>query len=244
MAMKIGNGTKWLSGVALGLALATGAQAQVQYGSLDRIAFQFDNQQQQQRGGGSIVGDWHQTKQVGDGGVLHMYFSYAADGGFRYTSVQVGGAPGANGTRTQVWGRYQAQPQQNGSLLVTYKLTGHAPTQTCMQGQGCRQNQAPPNGTSTDTIRVHGNTLEADGNQMQRDTVPQALQAQLPATWTLQPPPPLPPTHSGGGGRYIPMTPSAAKSCPNNHMEEEKCYLNDGYLSTDREGCEHCTKNY
>jgi hypothetical protein len=243
--MRIGKVTKLFSGLAAGLALAAGAQAQVQYGNLDRIAFQFDNQQQQ-RGGGSIVGDWHQTKQISSGGVLHMYFTYGPDGSFRYTSLQVGGALNANGTRTQVWGRYQAQPQQDGTLLVTYRLTGHAPTQTCMPGQGCHQNGVPPSGATTDTIRIHGNTLEVGGSQMQREAVPQALQAQLPATWTLQPPPPLPPPDhtSGRGGRYIPMTPSVGKSCPNNHMEEEKCYLNDGYLSTDREGCEHCTKNY
>ena len=162
----------------MGWLLATGAQAQVQYGSLERIAFQFD--QQQQRGGSSIVGDWHQTKQISSGGVLHMYFTYGADGSFRYTSLQVGGALNANGTRTQVWGRYQAQPQQDGSVLVTYRLTGHAPTQTCMPGQGCHPNAAPPSGTTTDSVRIHGNTLETGGSQMQRDTVPPALQAQLP----------------------------------------------------------------
>ena len=223
--------------------LASGVTASAQGISLNRIAFQFDNQQQS--GGSSIVGNWHQTQQTADGGVVHTYWMFGADGSFRESSLQVGG--GGNGTRTQVWGHYQAQPAQNGSLFVKTTLTGRAPLTMCMQGIGCRPTPTPP-GTLQGYFTVRGNMFETTGVQAQRDQVPPALLQPLPATWNLQPPPPI----STGGGSSV--AGGSSSNRPKYHVPGQGgtcddlqvsrvCTINDGYTYRDRNtGCLVCTK--
>ena len=239
--------SKWFSGVTVALALVTAAAAQRQAASLDQIAFQFDNQPRQQASS-SIVGAWHQTRQAQDGGVVHTYWMYNTDGTFLMTSVQVGGPLGGDGTRTQFWGRYQAQQQQNGSVDVIYQVAGRAPLQTCVQGQGCRSAGPTPPSAMRDTYQIRGNTALVDGSVLRRDTVPQALRAQLPANWIMQPPPPIPSSRASvgpGDDSNSPKhhVPGQGGTC-DNAQQERVCTINDGHLWEDSHGCEHCVRSY
>lgn len=241
-------GCSIVGAAALLLAVQT---ARAQYQALERIAFQFGEQDQGQGQNGSgnpIVGSWHQVQQGQAGGTIHSFWVYNANGTWSMSSVTEGGPPNVNGMRMQFSGRYSIKPAGNGSFVVQTQTMHKAPMQLCMPSVGCRSTGAIP-GPQQAYYQFRGDAFQSsDGVTAQRGEVPPTVAAPLPAVWNLQPPPPLPSISAGGGtaGRsgYNPpkyTVPGTNGTC-DNLQQQRICTINDGYMYTGRDGCQHCSK--
>ena len=246
------------------------AHAQNPFMNVDRIDVQFNqpqqgnnNQQQgnqnQQQGGSNqrgnsnpIVGSWHQVSQDQNGGVTHVFYIYGKDGSFQYTSIEQGGAPGANGSRLQFWGRYQIQPAGNGRYLVKTQIAGRAPMQSCAQGMGC-QSLGPMPTPMQAYYQFQGDMMQStDGTNAQRSEVPPALMQKIAATIYMQAPPSAAPSvpaqspsaSTGGGTRYVSPNyhvPGQGGTCDDLQVSRV-CTINGGSTYRNQAtGCLVCT---
>ena len=241
-----------LQGLVVTCAIALSANVQTahaQFQSLDRIAFQFDQNQAQGGASNPIVGHWEQVQQARDGGVIHSFWIYGADGTYQMTSIQLGGAPSANGFRMQFWGTYQINPAGDGRYMVKTFTAGKLPMTICVPGYSCRSTGPIPHPQQA-YYQFQGNMFQStDGVTAQRSEVPQALMQTLPSTWNLQPPPPLAAsgrgTTGGGSNSNAPTyhVPGQGGTC-DNAQQQRVCTINNGIITTDRNGCQHCNAPY
>ena len=228
------------------LLLLSALTARAQSGSLDRIAFQFDEPAQGQGGGNPIVGSWHQVQQGQAGGTIHSFWVYNANGTYSMSSITEGGPMNVNGMRMQFSGRYTIKPAGNGSYLVQTQTLHKAPMTLCMPGMGCRSTGPMP-APQQAYYQFQGNMFQStDGVTAQRSSVPQAVTQPLPATWNLQPPPPINTgggTSTAGGSSYNPPkyhVPGQGGTCDDAQVSQA-CYYGDGHTYRDRNtGCLVC----
>ena len=198
-----------------------------------------------------FVGSWSSVFPQPSGGTNYTFERYGADGSYLLTNIIQGSSTA--GFRVQFWGRYTIQQVKGNSYRISRQYTGHAPLQICAQGGGCHP-MPPPNDENLVFTFLDGNHLTAGGNNPVLERVaqiPPQLMAQLPQSEFVAVPAPavsVNPSPSTGGyssGGYqsgsIGHVPGQAGTC-DNLQQQRVCTINDGYMYTGRDGCQHCSK--
>ncbi len=191
-----------------------------------------------------LIGRWEMQMHMQDGATMHQFDEFGADGSWRQTAINVGGR--SNGVRTQTWGNYSVQTTGNNSFRVTFQTTGFAPMQVCTQGVGCTQLTRVQTFANSYTLvdRNHFRSNDRQGLVTARVAqIPAELTAQLPATDMHAGAPPISTGGSGNSSGYIPMKrPDGVGPTCDNLQQARICTINDGYMYTGRDGCQHCSK--
>ena len=193
-----------------------------------------------------IVGTWVAGHPQGDGSILLVADHYDANGTWSLNSIRKGGT--LDGDRSQVWGRYTVRPIGNHRYQITTTPGGWAPLQVCTQYAGCTTKPAWNQSTTVRTALDPNHLSGADGTAWERVAqIPPEVASQVPQT-VYHAPPALP---AGGGlssGGVLPRggdgthhIPGQGGTC-DNLQQQRICALNDGYLYTGRDGCQHCSK--
>ena len=206
----------------------------------------------QQGASNPFVGSWASVFPQPSGGTNYTFERYGADGTYLLTNILRGSS--TDGFRVQFWGRYTIQQVKGNSYRVTRHYTGHAPLQICAQGGGCNPFPPPADENLVFTF-LDGRHLTAGGTNPVLERVaqiPQQLMAQLPQSEFVAVPAPavsVNPSLSTGGssssGGYqsgsIGHVPGQGGTC-DNLQQQRICTINDGYMYTGRDGCQHCSK--
>lgn len=193
-------------------------------------------QGQQQNG---IVGTWTLVSPDGAGGQNFSWYTFTPDGRYQLVSAIQGGRN--NGNVIQRWGTYQTRSLGQNAFQVGIRITNGAPTQICAQNQGCTPVQGIQRQLNL-TFQVNGNSMrQSDGTIFQRGTVPQQLQAQLPATRYQAGVPQSPGINNGGGRSNGSATniPGLGNNC-DNAQQNRICTVNGGRIYVDNRGCQVC----
>ncbi len=192
-----------------------------------------------------IVGRWEMQMRLQDGATMHQFDEYGPDGSWRQTSINVGGR--SNGIRTQTWGNYSVQAAGNNTYRISFQTTGFAPMQVCTQGVGCTQLSRTQTFANSYVLVDRNHLRSLDRQQLitaRVAQIPAELTAQLPATKMNAGAPPIStggyPSNGGRSGGSTYHVPGQGGTC-DNLQQQRICNLNDGYLYTGQDGCQHCS---
>ena len=189
-----------------------------------------------------IVGLWSTVFPREDGGTLHAYDEYRADGTWRMTSIVDGGT--ASGARLQVWGTYKAEQRPDKSYRIDFTATGHAPHTVCTEGAGCQKMPEIHNVSAVvrfidaDHLRIDEG-MKATSERVA--AIPPQLLSQVPETVSRAASSTDKPLCCGGDHDW-PHRPPPRESVCDNLQQQRICTINDGTMYTGNDGCQHCSK--